>query len=32
MFVGVAALLAGLVVYFRQRQPPKEGQDRFGFQ
>ncbi|MGB1914227.1 MAG: choice-of-anchor X domain-containing protein [Candidatus Poseidoniaceae archaeon] len=30
--VGVAALLAGLVVYFRQRQPPKEGQDRFGFQ
>jgi hypothetical protein len=32
MFVGVGALLAGLVVYFRQRQPPKEGQDRFGFQ
>jgi len=30
--VGIAALLAGLVVYFRQRQPPKEGQDRFGFQ
>ena len=30
--VGVVALLAGLVVYFRQRQPPKEGQDRFGFQ
>ena len=30
--VGVAALVAGLVVYFRQRQPPKEGQDRFGFQ
>jgi hypothetical protein len=32
MFVGVGALLAGLVVYFRQRQLPKEGQDRFGFQ
>ena len=30
--VGIAALLAGLAVYFRQRQPPKEGQDRFGFQ
>ena len=30
--VGAVALLAGLVVYFRQRQPPKEGQDRFGFQ
>lgn len=30
--VGIAALLAGLVAYFRQRQPPKEGQDRFGFQ
>jgi len=30
--VGIAALLAGLMVYFRQRQPPKEGQDRFGFQ
>jgi hypothetical protein len=30
--VGVAALVAGLVVYFRQRQPPKEGHDRFGFQ
>ena len=30
--VGIAALFAGLVVYFRQRQPPKEGQDRFGFQ
>ena len=32
ILVGVAALVAGLVVYFRQRQPPKEGQDRFGFQ
>jgi len=32
IIVGVAALLSGLVVYFRQRQPPKEGQDRFGFQ
>jgi hypothetical protein len=32
MSVGVGALLAGLVVYFRQRQPPKEGHDRFGFQ
>ena len=32
MFVGVGALLAGLVVYFRQRQLPKEAQDRFGFQ
>jgi hypothetical protein len=30
--VGAVALLAGLVVYFRQRQPPKEGLDRFGFQ
>ena len=30
--VGVTALLAGLVVYFRQRQPPKDGHDRFGFQ
>ena len=30
--VGVTALLAGLVVYFRQRQPPKNGHDRFGFQ
>ena len=30
--VGAVALLAGLVVYFRQRQPPKEVQDRFGFQ
>lgn len=30
--VGVTALLAGFVVYFRQRQPPKDGQDRFGFQ
>ena len=29
---GVASLLAGMVVFFRQRQPPKEGQDRFGFQ
>ncbi|MGB1949128.1 MAG: choice-of-anchor X domain-containing protein, partial [Poseidonia sp.] len=32
IIVGVAALVAGLVVYFRQRQPPKEGHDRFGFQ
>ncbi len=30
--VGIAALMAGLAVYFRQRQPPKEGHDRFGFQ
>ncbi len=30
--VGIAALIAGLVVYFRQQQPPKQGQDRFGFQ
>ncbi len=30
--VGIVAFLAGLVVYFRQRQPPKEYEDRFGFQ
>ena len=30
--VGVVALLCGLGVYFRQRQPPKDDVDRFGFQ
>ena len=30
--VGIAALIAGLVVYFRYNQPPNQGQDRFGFQ
>ena len=32
LVVGVAALFAGVAVYLRQRQPPKEGHDRFGFQ
>ncbi len=30
--VGIVPILAGLVIFLRQRQPPKEGQDRFGFQ
>ena len=30
--VGIVALLAGLFVFFRQRQPPEQKQDRFGFQ
>ena len=30
--VGLASILAGLFLFMRQRQPPKDYQDRFGFQ